>query len=493
MSLSIITWNINGLRAAINKGFWDKMNDLKPDIICLQEIKTDDLTMKNLVLKDENFANWELIWHSATRKGYSGTMILANKKILESQEKKSILELVSVGKKAKLQSKNLESQDTPKFEINNIFEEVEKNGTVLESQENLVIEAENTSFKKEIKSNLESNTELNNESNQIKILEKIVGIDNEVFDVEGRTTGIIFEVKNNLDKDFGNNFGNKIWKEHCQINSEIQIESAKSTKDLESMENIKNLNLEQDLKNKDTEVLEEKLEEISISKKNQTFLLLNCYYPQGGRGIERIEYKLKFYAAILDFVRQKKSKFNNLQVILTGDFNTTFGDIDLKRPKENRQTTGCLAIERDALNLLCVELGLVDIFRVQNPELQLFTYWDQITRARERNVGWRIDFFLISDSLTKPLIDSKNLDKKESDNSDKNASNILDIDNSNNSNLIEKNNSQNSQQNKQQNDSKLSGLENFKLKNVNSPKTCKIEIMNQIFGSDHCPVWLEIN
>ncbi len=365
MSLSIITWNINGLRAAIRKGFWDKINDLKPDIICLQEIKTDDLTMKNLVTKDQNFGNWELIWHSAIRKGYSGTMVLINKKILQTGQK-----------------------ETEKSE------EFQQKSSILE----LDLEIVDVDQDLEIKINkfekiTHSNILLNQTLHQIKILEKIVGIGNEFFDVEGRTTGIIFVKEGQK-----NNF---------------------------YQEKIQNL-----------ESLGENL--IQNSNKNKTFLLLNCYYPQGGRGVERIEYKLKFYRAILDFVQRKKLEFSDLNVILTGDFNTTFTDIDLKRPKENRQTTGCLAIEREVLNLLCTELDLVDIFRAQNPELQLFTYWDQITKARERNVGWRIDFFLISNILIDSL--------------DKNLKNQL-----------------------------------------TSSQFCKIEIMNQIFGSDHCPVWLEIN
>lgn len=124
--------------------------------------------------------------------------------------------------------------------------------------------------------------------------------------------------------------------------------------------------------------------------------LINCYYPQGGRDY-RIPYKLEFYKLIANKVKELKSM--GYKCILTGDFNTTFADIDLARPKENRQTTGCLPIEREALNNL-VELGLVDIFRLRNPELEgIYSYWDQITRARDRNVGWRIDFFLVDSDL----------------------------------------------------------------------------------------------
>lgn len=403
MSLSILTWNINGLRAAITKNFWDKMNELKPDIICLQEIKTDDLTMKTLIQKDENFANWQLIWHSAIRKGYSGTMILINKEILE--------------KKTEKESPNLPFQ--PKSEDIFDLEEIQD----LENYDKKI-----QKLNSEIKSFENKEIQSKTQSNQIKILEQIVGIDNEVFDVEGRTTGLIFELKFNL-------------------------------------ENVE-----------------------EISKENQTFLLLNCYYPQGGRGIERIEYKLAFYKEVLEFARQKKLEFTNLQIILTGDFNTTFGDIDLKRPKENRQTTGCLAIERQVLNLLCAELDLLDIFREFNPELQLFTYWDQITRARERNVGWRIDFFLTSKELMANL--KNNFDKKHLDR-DNYKSKPLELKTINPSKKLELEeegkimSSDNLAENEQ--------TKNEQTKNEqNTYKINKIEILNEVFGSDHCPVWLEI-
>lgn len=393
MSLSILTWNINGLRAAINKGFWNKISDLKPDIICLQEIKIDDLTMKSLVTKDQNFGNWELIWHSAVRKGYSGTMILVNKKILKKEFQKETPNLLFQHK-----SEDIFDLQEEILDLESYNKKIQKLNSEIKSFEN-----------KEIQPNIQPN--------QIKILEKIVGIDNEFFDVEGRVTGIIFELKSNLCNEFCQDF--------CSDSRSDKTENLKSKPNLENLE--------------------------EILKKSQLFLLLNCYYPQGGRGGERIEYKREFYKEVLEFVRRKKLKLPDLNVILTGDFNTTFADIDLKRPKENRQTTGCLPIEREVLNLLCTELDLVDIFRQQNPELQLFTYWDQITRARERNVGWRIDFFLVSKCLT--------------GNFDENLENLKDLENEN----LE--------------------IKSAKLTNL---KTCKIEIMNHILGSDHCPVWLEI-
>jgi exodeoxyribonuclease III len=129
---------------------------------------------------------------------------------------------------------------------------------------------------------------------------------------------------------------------------------------------------------------------------NVQYALINCYYPQGGRDY-RIPFKLDFYRAIL--AKANEYKKAGFKCLLCGDFNTTFADIDLARPNENRKTTGCLPEERQVLDDM-VKNGYVDIFRINNPELpDVYSYWDQITRARDRNVGWRIDFFLVDETI----------------------------------------------------------------------------------------------
>lgn len=169
--------------------------------------------------------------------------------------------------------------------------------------------------------------------------------------------------------------------------------------------------------------------EIKGETKNIDLVIINGYYPQGGRGPHRIEYKLRFYNQIN--LLAKKYLDSGKNVVLCGDLNTTIGDIDLARPKENKQTTGCLPEERLALNWLVEDkffnpdklnianpdfknfadlnvqkLDLVDTFRHFYPELEgKYSYWDQITRARERNVGWRIDYFLADKNLL-PVIKS---------------------------------------------------------------------------------------
>jgi len=127
-----------------------------------------------------------------------------------------------------------------------------------------------------------------------------------------------------------------------------------------------------------------------IGAEYDDFWLLNVYFPNGGRGPERLDYKLRYYEAFLAFCEKlRKEK----AVIFCGDVNTAHFPIDLARPKENQNTTGFLAIERKWLDEV-VDAGYVDVFRQFHPkQADIYTYWDTFTHARERNVGWRIDYF----------------------------------------------------------------------------------------------------
>jgi exodeoxyribonuclease III len=129
---------------------------------------------------------------------------------------------------------------------------------------------------------------------------------------------------------------------------------------------------------------------------SEYFVLINGYYPQGGRE-GRIPFKLEFYEEVLKKVQ--KYQVEGKRVILCGDLNSTVADIDLARPNENRKTTGCLPEEREVLENL-KKSNLVDAFRHFYPDKpDEYSYWDQITRARDRNVGWRIDYFLVDQKL----------------------------------------------------------------------------------------------
>lgn len=129
----------------------------------------------------------------------------------------------------------------------------------------------------------------------------------------------------------------------------------------------------------------------------KNLVLLNIYFPNGGGGPERLKYKLDFYDAFLKFI--EKLHRQGKHVIFCGDVNTAHEAIDLARPKENENNTGFLPEERAWLDEV-IDHGYVDIFRVLHPHKHdAYTYWDMKTRARERNVGWRIDYFFVSSEL----------------------------------------------------------------------------------------------
>jgi exodeoxyribonuclease-3 len=154
----------------------------------------------------------------------------------------------------------------------------------------------------------------------------------------------------------------------------------------------------------------------------EDFVLLNVYFPNGGGGETRLKYKLEFYDHFFKFIQKLRKKTN---VIFCGDVNTAHKEIDLARPKENEKNTGFLPIERAWIDKL-EKHGWVDTFRYFHPEKKdAYTYWDQKTFARDRNVGWRIDYFFVNKEFL--------------------------------------------------------------------PNVKKSEIMNEVLGSDHCPIILEVS
>ena len=135
----------------------------------------------------------------------------------------------------------------------------------------------------------------------------------------------------------------------------------------------------------------------SIELIDTKFVLINCYFPNGGGGPERLEYKLRFYDEFLKYInKQRKAGY---EIIFCGDVNTAHNEIDIARPKENENHTGFLPIEREWIDQVIQE-GYVDIYRYQNStKKDAYTWWDMKTFARERNIGWRLDYFFISPAL----------------------------------------------------------------------------------------------
>ncbi len=127
-----------------------------------------------------------------------------------------------------------------------------------------------------------------------------------------------------------------------------------------------------------------------------SFVFLNIYFPNGGRGMDYVAHKLAFYRRFLLVVQGYMQA--GRPVVATGDFNTAYAEIDLARPKENVKTSGFMPEERHGLGEFFTA-GLVDTFRYLHPDTVKYSWWDQVTRARERNVGWRLDYFMVSPDL----------------------------------------------------------------------------------------------
>ena len=134
------------------------------------------------------------------------------------------------------------------------------------------------------------------------------------------------------------------------------------------------------------------------------FKLFNVYFPNGKRSQERLDYKLRFYAAFLDYCDTLHAQGERL--IVCGDVNTAHKEIDLARPKQNEKTSGFLPEEREWVDRY-LSHGFVDAFRALHPdEPEQYTWWHYITNARARNVGWRIDYHLVSESLMPAVTDA---------------------------------------------------------------------------------------
>jgi len=133
------------------------------------------------------------------------------------------------------------------------------------------------------------------------------------------------------------------------------------------------------------------------------FTLYNVYFPNGKASSERLQYKLEFYEAFLKHIESERKK--GKKIIFTGDVNTAHKPIDLARPKENEDISGFLPIEREWIDRV-VKHGYIDSLREFHPEPELYTWWSMRSGARERNVGWRIDYFFLQNELRKSLMNA---------------------------------------------------------------------------------------
>ena len=280
--MKLISWNVNGLRACVQKGFIDFYKTIDADIFCIQETK-----MQENQLTDEikNLSTNEY-WSSAEKKGYSGTAVFTKQKPIN----------VTIGIEPKV------------AEI--IKLKLKENKKKLASNEN---QNEKQDFSKELIS---------------------------------------------------------------------EEESSKN----------------------DSLLLEQSNEGRIIVAEYEKFILVNCYVPNSKRGLERLDYRVKWenemreYLAYLDKIKP---------IIYCGDLNVAHEEIDLKNPSSNHNNAGFTDQERNQMTNL-LQAGFTDTFRYKYPDAKdKYSWWSYMFHARENNAGWRIDYFIVSDRIKNKIIDSK--------------------------------------------------------------------------------------
>jgi len=141
-----------------------------------------------------------------------------------------------------------------------------------------------------------------------------------------------------------------------------------------------------------------------IGAEFENFILLNIYFPNGGMGPDRLDFKLRFYDDFLDYIEELRADGHS--IIFTGDLNVAHQEIDLKHPKANENTSGFLPEEREWFDRL-IDLGYVDIWRHMHPSEVKYSWWNQRFNARQTNAGWRIDYFITTPDLVSKVSTSQ--------------------------------------------------------------------------------------
>lgn len=168
-----------------------------------------------------------------------------------------------------------------------------------------------------------------------------------------------------------------------------------------------NTNFESDCKSVDI-LNEGRINEIHFTIGNKNIAFFNVYFPNGQSSQERLLYKMQFYDRFLDYIENLKKEGKS--IIICGDVNTAHKELDIARPKANENTSGFLQMERDWITKF-LKYGYIDTFRLINDEIKdKYSWWSYRANARENNVGWRIDYFYVSDDLKDFVKDAYILD-----------------------------------------------------------------------------------
>lgn len=136
----------------------------------------------------------------------------------------------------------------------------------------------------------------------------------------------------------------------------------------------------------------------------QDFVFFNIYFPNGGRGPEWVAHKIDFYARFVEVVSDLMAAGKG--VIVAGDVNTAFAEIDIARPRDNIKNSGFMPEERAAMGTF-FDAGLIDTFRHVKPEIVRYSWWAAWGGARERNIGWRLDYIFVSPNLRDAIVDAE--------------------------------------------------------------------------------------
>lgn len=132
-----------------------------------------------------------------------------------------------------------------------------------------------------------------------------------------------------------------------------------------------------------------------ITLEMDDFYLVTCYTPNSQDGLRRLDYRMKWEADFLDYIKKLDEK---KPVILCGDLNVAHQEIDLKNPKTNRRNAGFTDEERECMTTM-LENGFADTFRTLHPDDVTYSWWSYRFHAREKNAGWRIDYFIVSERM----------------------------------------------------------------------------------------------
>ncbi len=140
-----------------------------------------------------------------------------------------------------------------------------------------------------------------------------------------------------------------------------------------------------------------------ITLEMEKFFLITCYTPNSQDGLKRLDYRMKWEDDFLDYLKRLDAV---KPIILCGDLNVAHEEIDLKNPKTNRKNAGFTDEEREKMTRL-LSNGFIDSFRQLYPEQVTYSWWSYRFRAREKNAGWRIDYFIVSNRLLQDIKDAK--------------------------------------------------------------------------------------